>query len=111
MLSNYMKYNNLKINRVFAYRFSISNNQDQKLLNNKDEPKVLKILKYKYTILYAFSSLGFLSLGYPQFTAISAGFSIYNFYNENKKISLTSHNYIDETFTKTHNNKINYAVE
>ena len=100
MLSNFVqKYNNLKINKVFTYRFS-SNNKDQKLLNNKEEAKVLKILKYKYSILYAMSSLGFLSLGYPQFTAISAGFSIYNFYNENKKISLTSHNYIDETFTK-----------
>ncbi len=42
---------------------------------------------------------------------IAAGFSMYYLYTSNQKLKLDSHNYFDENYTKSNNNKILYAIE
>ena len=77
----------------------------------KREESANLLLKNKYSILYSISSIGFLTIGYPQFSLIAGAVAVYYYLKKNEKFRVLYHNTLDENFIKTSNNKVLVCLE
>ena len=96
-------------NQILRGSTSCIYNFSDKIRNRETSASLM--IKNKYSILYSISSIGFLTIGYPQLSFIAGAVAIFHYIKNNERFRVMYHNTLDENFIKTRNNKVLISLE